>query len=754
MGNSESQAAFVDGVRRLLDEEVPLSDEVFWKSLLEAEMSVEDIFSIISPEHVRQLRAKQPKNLQALLRKITCEIHDVCVQAEAEANASLPPDAASKVYTCVRLLTRLMPFLMEDTQDDEALRNLLWSGSGLGGEDKEQETAGNGEEPLGKEVLRAVMQCLFLQGFTVQFRTRDAKSPMSSPPTHRVDSNVVWKGGVGVSSELPTMATQRAHLPARCEVLRCLLACLSGPLFQTADEYEERPPLWLLHFTGGDVVHTASLFCSLMATVFTYEPNGWMPYGGVLSGGTETDIVDAALQVLCIAMDFDPTEPSAEDVGSGNVVIAKDPEAPDGKKKVMNVYRYMLQNISKDSEIDLIFKGIVRMLSSVYEATQSFLPNSVRSVGFYQEALVLLWHLITLNPAFLRRVVERLDTNQLVMPILFLLQQAQHSPQLVGLLHTATFVLLVLSSERSFSVRLNEPYTGKTPLQVPQFQGSHADLLTLAVHKVISDGLAKPQSDALVEMLLTVLCNISPYVKSFALESCLKLLSLIERCSRPAYLFRSAYTHHGLVFLLELIANIIQYQYEGNTMLIYSILRQKQVFENISSLQVHAAVRKGSSGYNGSAAGTPEDRGDKGSNGSSQSAAAAAAPAEATMQGGLANGDHGEEAWKPTEEWLASIKSKMPMQAIHCMIDDLSSEVEDLCKKYDVIEQDEVLKFLKTTTMVGILPVPHPLVIRTYQASSYTSMWFTSYMWGLIFTRSQQMPLYDWQKIRLVVINQ
>ncbi|CAJ1425986.1 unnamed protein product [Effrenium voratum] len=50
---------------------------------------------------------------------------------------------------------------------------------------------------------------------------------------------------------------------------------------------------------------------------------------------------------------------------------------------------------------------------------------------------------------------------------------------------------------------------------------------------------------------------------------------------------------------------------------------------------------------------------------------------------------------------------------------------------------------------VGILPVPHPIVIRTYQASTYTSMWFTSYMWGVIFTRSQRMPLYDWKKIRL-----
>lgn len=94
----------------------------------------------------------------------------------------------------------------------------------------------------------------------------------------------------------------------------------------------------------------------------------------------------------------------------------------------------------------------------------------------------------------------------------------------------------------------------------------------------------------------------------------------------------------------------------------------------------------------------------------------------------------------------------MSLQTVLCLVDFLTVEVEK-CKKDDVIEQAEVLKYLKGTTMVGILPVPHPIVIRSYQASTYTAMWFTSYMWGVIFTRSQRMPLYDWQKIRLVVIN-
>jgi len=111
-------------------------------------------------------------------------------------------------------------------------------------------------------------------------------------------------------------------------------------------------------------------------------------------------------------------------------------------------------------------------------------------------------------------------------------------------------------------------------------------------------------------------------------------------------------------------------------------------------------------------------------------------------------------AWTPTEAWLATVKQKMPMQTLLCLIDHLAPALELICAQNDVMDQDEVLRYLKSTTLVGILPVPHPIVIRTYQASSYTAMWFTSYMWGVIFTRSQQMPLYDWKKIQLVVINQ
>ena len=53
-------------------------------------------------------------------------------------------------------------------------------------------------------------------------------------------------------------------------------------------------------------------------------------------------------------------------------------------------------------------------------------------------------------------------------------------PALVGMLHLGIFILLLLSGERNFGVRLNKPFTKKLQLpDVPKFTGSHADLLFL-----------------------------------------------------------------------------------------------------------------------------------------------------------------------------------------------------------------------------------------------------------------------------------
>lgn len=57
------------------------------------------------------------------------------------------------------------------------------------------------------------------------------------------------------------------------------------------------------------------------------------------------------------------------------------------------------------------------------------------------------------------------------------------------------------------------------------------------------------------------------------------------------------------------------------------------------------------------------------------------------------------------------------------------------CLHRGLTDESEILKFLQHGTLVGLLPVPHPILIRKYQANAGTAMWFRTYMWGVIYLR-------------------
>ena len=50
---------------------------------------------------------------------------------------------------------------------------------------------------------------------------------------------------------------------------------------------------------------------------------------------------------------------------------------------------------------------------------------------------------------------------------------------------------------------------------------------------------------------------------------------------------------------------------------------------------------------------------------------------------------------------------------------------------------------------MGLLPVPHAIVIHKYQPNQYTSIWLTAFMSGVIFLRRQKPPIFDMECIEL-----
>lgn len=102
----------------------------------------------------------------------------------------------------------------------------------------------------------------------------------------------------------------------------------------------------------------------------------------------------------------------------------------------------------------------------------------------------------------------------------------------------------------------------------------------------------------------------------------------------------------------------------------------------------------------------------------------------------LVNGSSGGGGgWRPNGDWVSSWKSKLPLQTIMRLLQVLVPQVEKICIDKGLTDESEILKFLQNGTLVGLLPVPHPILIRKYQPNYGTIMWFRTYMWGVIYLR-------------------
>ena len=127
------------------------------------------------------------------------------------------------------------------------------------------------------------------------------------------------------------------------------------------------------------------------------------------------------------------------------------------------------------------------------------------------------------------------------------------------------------------------------PVDLPLFTGSYADLVIITLHKLIVNGMSKLSS--LYNCFLTIICNISAYCKSLTGVASVKLVNLLQLFTSPQFLYAAEGNHVYVGMLLESFNNIVQYQYEGNANLVYSIVRRKEVFEKLMSLTLTTAIK-------------------------------------------------------------------------------------------------------------------------------------------------------------------
>lgn len=546
-------------------------------------------------------------------------------------------------------------------------------------------------------------------------------------------TSILWAPGVGVGAQnLGFDASTRKYDKNRIEILRLLLAACSDPLYSPADSYNPLASRWLAVATAADAPNAPCLFYSLLNTVLCYDPRG----GSIgFSQSTHASLVELSCQVLCILLDCGRSGSAAPVVDQRGQPCVPVRTASQGG---FNLFRTLLARLETGRDLTLMYNGMARLLKSTYESEGAYSGMGTTKLGCYQELLVLLWKTLEENPLFLPHILTRCDVTEIVVPICFLVYKSRRDPAHIGLVHICTFVLLKLSGERSFGVALNRAFQKKLPTDLPLFHGCHTDLLAITLHKLVVNGAYKLVP--LYSCFLTILANISPYWKSMSLVAAVKLVNLFELFASPKFLYsgESAYKH--LALLLEVFNNILQYQYHGNAHLVYAIIRRKDVFGHVAALTVEQAQTECHRVF--------------GDESNVQRDVVVDRKGIPTIHGNEADMNVHDTPFTPTESWVQELKANLPLETVSRLLQHVVPVVDDIvANKSGVVDEQHILDVLNDLTMVGLLPVPHPIVIRKYQPNQYTALWFTAFVWGVVFLRNQDLPLFDGEFVELFQVS-
>uniref|UniRef100_A0A915EFL1 Protein HID1 n=1 Tax=Ditylenchus dipsaci TaxID=166011 RepID=A0A915EFL1_9BILA len=486
MGNAETKVDFRKAVLDLTSKNQKLDDATFWNQFWPSATSplAKDVFNMIPQADIRALRENSPNNLATLCFKSV----DTLIKAR---DAMCPATDHKKVINCLRLLTRIIPFMLEDAE----WRSYFWTA--LPTENKEDASI-----PIAAALLSALSDLLFCPNFTI------------APPNNTIESlasldscECIWQAGVGFANKTPLNATFDAN---RTEILKLLLTVFSEVIY--APVTEQNRMRWITRFSSAENRHVLPLFTSLLNVVCSYDPVGYgLPYNYLLVNDSREPLVQAAIQVLIVCLDRE-SQPQNEESGY-----------------VDNFFVNYLSRIHREDDFDFMLKGLTRLLNNPLQA--SYLPNSSKKVMFHQELLVLLWKCCEYNQKFMYYVLKTSD----VLEILVRSSIISTTPEEIRLeldLSTWSFLDSLVKWRKKLGVRLNKPFSSRGIIDVQAFTGTHADLLIIVCLSQ-TNYHRQPTTSSLFDCLLTIIVNVSPYLKSLSMVTANKLVHLVEAFSTP-----------------------------------------------------------------------------------------------------------------------------------------------------------------------------------------------------------------------------
>eukprot|EP01130_Rhizamoeba_saxonica_P016372 TRINITY_DN7560_c0_g1_i2.p1 TRINITY_DN7560_c0_g1~~TRINITY_DN7560_c0_g1_i2.p1 ORF type:complete len:654 (-),score=102.92 TRINITY_DN7560_c0_g1_i2:1674-3635(-) len=366
-------------------------------------------------------------------------------------------------------------------------------------------------------------------------------------------------------------------------------------------------------------------------------------------------------------------------------------------ENIENVYINLLKSFFEEHDFSPMANFFQRVLGNHRIANHTWIPGSTKKLYIHQEAVVLLWRVLETSEIFFDWFLNQDVLLDVVISLCYFINQGKNDISHHGFVGACIYLLFYLSGSRQFSVQLNKPFTGKLYTNIKSKNCNHADIVIEVLVNVIKQG--DDNLKPLWETALIIIDNLSPFVSSINKEVCRGIMSIFHNFSKPKFIVSNERNYIYCTYLFEIFNNILQYQYTANYDFAYSLMVNQEKI-----LKLHNSTYEDYVNY-------------------------------AT-----------EGNFVPTEEWYITWKESIPFETSLCYISSMAKEIKKIvCTSAE--DEQIIMDYLHKTTIVGLLPPPHPVTVHRYTPNPGMSERLHVFMWGAIFV--SKISLYRSEKLKL-----
>ncbi|BGO88692.1 hypothetical protein NBRC10512_005138 [Rhodotorula toruloides] len=517
------------GVDLLAGRTIPL-DSPYWRQYLTLFDSPSDVVLLLPSTSLLSALHSNPLNVLTLIHFLTTSLFTLLL------NPSFPnAELAKEALNAVRVLSRVVPlvlaprvagavdqveeelfwrrekvplreevgeesasgkeeakasdaegqFVLEDEEDEDTTPvDPLTSASAVKAQHEAEESAFEELPPLAERLLSALVDLLFVPGFTLPDSSRAGAD--SSIVTYSI-----WESGIASPAPShPRPALPLTSLSARLEILRLLTLLISLPsLLTSPSHFPSLPNTWREALVSGraagrgDKNVVLCLLCSVLNTALNAGAAG--AAGTSAGAGVEGLRERAARLAAETAKRTAPVADGSDEASVKNALVGAclqfldtvliDHAPVEGAEAAPNQFAFYLSKLHRPSDFSFLHSGLVGLITTSLAApsTSSLFPlglplpvnispsssptspaRTKKPAGWTTEALTILWRTLDTNRKFVSWLVKPHSTSEGKSRLLETLVAVEacmldwHPDETqIGLVRLASFIMQTISAE-------------------------------------------------------------------------------------------------------------------------------------------------------------------------------------------------------------------------------------------------------------------------------------------------------------------